>query len=108
MKRAEAFVMTSRGHWAKAKTEFLCDCKSKGGPCLRPVKKGEAYLATTVRKFPDVAASDRRSHINLRYCFNCADQELSAGNPLLDNPAVRNALSLDRSTRQADNSNSCK
>lgn len=76
MTRAEFFVLHRRGHWAKCRVEFLCDCRGTFGPCLNPVKRGELYLTTDLAKYPD-NVDPRYRHVKMRYCAHCADQQIA-------------------------------
>lgn len=78
MTRAEFFVLHRRGHWAKCRVEFLCDCDGAFGPCLNPVKPGEMYLATDLPKYPDQPGNRNPwRRIKKRYCAHCADQQIT-------------------------------
>ncbi len=76
MKRAEFFVMRSRGHWAKCRKEFRCEFVADGLQCCYRVKAGDAYLSTDINKYPHAPANSREGNIMRRYCFTCADQQL--------------------------------
>jgi hypothetical protein len=76
MKRSEFFVTRGRGHWAKCRKEFRCEF-DHGPRCLYRVKPGDLYLSTDVPLYPDAPANSREGKIQRRYCFTCAEQELT-------------------------------
>lgn len=70
MTRAEFFVLRGRGHWAKCRRKFLCNCAGQFGPCLNPIHPGDVYLATDLPKTPN------DPYLKLRYCGVCAGQQI--------------------------------
>ena len=76
MTRAEFFVTRGRGHWAKCRRAFRCNCDGQFGPCLNPISPGDVYLATDLPSHPDAQPGSPRYFMKRRYCAHSAGQQI--------------------------------